>query len=91
MGELPPAHTRKGYKMKVTIKAESKFAKPEIMENVDFDLVSIKETNRRNGWKGFEIRVANGKRHIIFGNGVYNTITVQDEETGRFLVKYNRD
>lgn len=60
------------------------------LEGVDYDTVTIKETHKRNGHTVTDIRVERGKRAVVFSTGFYNTVTVQDEETGRYLVKLNR-
>ena len=83
------AHTKGVQTMKVTITAESTTARNEKLEGVYYELVSIKEIHRRNGAVVKQVRVENGKRHIVFSNGVYQTITVQDEDTGRYIFKYS--
>ena len=74
--------------MKVTIYGENKaIGIAEKHEGIDFDLVTIKEVRRRNGFTKTNIMIENGQRHIVLSSGVYNILTVQDEETGRFLLK----
>ena len=74
--------------MKVTIYGENKtIGITEKYEGVDFDLVTIKEVHKRNGFTNTNILIENGQRHIVLSSGVYNILTVQDEETGRFLLK----
>lgn len=78
--------------MRVTIIGENKTMNLfEKYEDVDYDLVTIKETTKKNGYKLVEVRIEAGKRAKVIGNGAFKTITVQDEETGRYLLKYNRD
>ena len=75
--------------MKVTIKGENKVMNTtEEYNGIDYDIVSVKEINRRNGAKVVQVRIKRGKRDIIVGSGNYNVITIQDEETGRYLLKY---
>ena len=31
--------------------------------------------------------IENGKRDIVLSSGTYNILTVQDDETGRFILK----
>lgn len=62
----------------------------EKYEGIDWDFVTLKEVNKRNGYKVVQIRIARGKRDIVVSNGCYNEITIQDEETGRYLLKYNK-
>ena len=62
----------------------------EKMAGVDWDRVTTKEIRKRNGFNVFEVRIENGKRDIRFTSGNYNIITVQEEETGRYLVKHER-
>ena len=77
--------------MRLTIYGENKtMGTSERHENVDSELVTIKEIKKRNGFTKTEVRIANGKRDIVVSNGNYSTITVQDEETGRYLLKYSR-
>lgn len=76
--------------MKVTIIGKSAIANDVRYENVDWDLVSIKKINKRNGMVREDVRIANGKRDIVISNGAFNEITIQDEETGRYIYKYNR-
>ena len=59
-------------------------------EGVAKELVTIKEIKKRNGFVRVEVRIENGKRHTVVSNGSYSEITVQDEGTGRYLLKYNR-
>lgn len=75
--------------MTVTIKAKNDFIGISAEQyGVDYDLVTIKETHKRNGLNVTEVRIARGKRDVVFSSGVYKEITVQDEETGRYLLKY---
>ena len=77
--------------MKVTITGENKvMGLFEKYEGIDYDLVTIKEVNKRNGAKVVDVRIEGGKRAKVVSNGTYKTITVQDEETGRYLLKYSR-
>lgn len=78
--------------MKVTITGENKvMGLFEKYEGVDYDMVTIKETNKRNGAKVLDVRIENGgKRAKVISSGCYKEITIQDEETGRFLLKYSR-
>ena len=76
--------------MTLTIVAKSNTANDVTLTGVDFNLVTIKEKTKRNGFQLVEVKIQNGKRAINFSNGVYYSISVQDEETGRFLLKYNR-
>lgn len=77
--------------MKVTIYGENKvMGLSEKHEGIDFDLVTIKEINKRNGRKVTEVRIARGKRDIVVSDGMYSVLTVQDEETGRYLVNIGR-
>ena len=77
--------------MTVTIIAENKlFDKVDRLENIDYDLVTIKETHKRNGMVVTDVRVKRGKRDIVFSSGYYNTIKVQEEETGRYLINISR-
>lgn len=55
---------------------------------VDFGLVTIKETKKRNGFIKTEVRISRGGRDIRVASGAFSKITVQDEETGRYLLKY---
>lgn len=74
--------------MKVTIYGENKtIGISEKHEGVDFDIVTIKEIHRRNGANVTQVRIENGKRDIVLSSGTYNTLTVQDDETGRFILK----
>lgn len=77
--------------MKVTIYGENKTMRLfEKHENVDFDLVTIKEIHKRNGLNVTQVRIENGKRHIVVSDGVFDFITVQDEETGRYILKIEK-
>lgn len=64
--------------------------KTDKFEGVDYDLVTIKEIHKKNGKTRIEVRIKNGKRDIVLGDGYYSTITVQEETTGRYLLKHNR-
>ena len=55
---------------------------------IDYELVTIKETKKRNGYIKTEVRISRGKRDIKVASGTYSKITVQDDETGRYLLKY---
>ncbi len=77
--------------MLVTIKAASNVIGTETIEGVNYDLVTIKEINKRNGANVLQVKVKNGKRSVVFSSGIYNKITVQDDESGRYLLKYNRE
>ena len=77
--------------MTVTIIGESKLIGTERYDGIDFDLVSVREIHKRNGSINTEVRIKRGKRDIRMASGVYNKITIQDDETGRFLMKYNRE
>ena len=76
--------------MTVTITAESKMIGNEKLERIDWNLVTIKDIHKRNGLDVKEVRIANGKRHIVFSDAIYNVITIQDDETGRYLLKHSR-
>lgn len=77
--------------MKVTIVGINNFLKTtEKLSGIDYDLVTIKETKKRNGTVVTNVRVKNGKRAIVFSSGVYHTITIQDEESGRYLLKMSK-
>lgn len=77
--------------MTVTIIAKNEFlGNVDKLENVDYDIVSIKEINKRNGKTLTDVRVKRGKRDIVFSSGYYNEITIQEETTGRYLMKYSR-
>ena len=76
--------------MMLTITAKSNIANDVMLTGIDSDLVTIKEKTKRNGFQVVEVKIQNGKRSVCFANGVYCSITVQDEETGRFLLKYER-
>lgn len=75
--------------MKVTIIGMSNIAGNVKFEGIDYETVKIKETHKRNGLVVTQIRIARNKRDIVVSSGVYQTITVQDEETGRYLYKSN--
>lgn len=78
--------------MKVTIYGENKMPKLiEKYEDVDFDLVTIKEIHKRNGMKVTQVRIKRGKRDIVISDGVFDFITVQDEETGRYILKLEKN
>ena len=66
----------------------------EKYEGVDYDMVEIKEIKSRK-FKGVttqEVRIDNGtKRHTRLFSSVFKQITIQDEETGRYIWKYDRD
>ena len=59
---------------------------------VDYDLVTIKEVKSRKfkGYVSTKIRIKSGKRDIVLSSGSYDTMTIQDEETGRYLLRYTR-
>lgn len=77
--------------MKVTVYAENKeIGISERHEAIEWETVTIKEVKRRNGAVRTEVRIAREKRDIVVASGTYETITVQDEETGRYLLKYTR-
>ncbi len=77
--------------MTVTIIGENKLMNiNEKHVGVDYDLVTIKEVNHKNGDSHTEVRIENGKRAKVISTGTYSTVTVQEETTGRFLFKYNR-
>lgn len=75
--------------MKVTVYGRNDFLKTEDkVVGVDWDLISTKVIKRRNGMETFELRITRGKRDVVFNDGYYNLITVQDEETGRYFIKH---
>ena len=76
--------------MTLTITAISNIANNVTLTGIDFDLVTITEKIKRNGFQLVEVKIQNGKRSIRFSNGIYHSISVQDEETGRFLLKYDK-
>lgn len=77
--------------MIVTIKGTNELlGLSEKAEGIDWDLVSIKETHKRNGQTIVDVRIKRGKRDIVFSNAVYDTITIQDDETGRLVKKIKR-
>ena len=77
--------------MKVSIYGENKvMGLAERYDGVDMSIVTIKETHKRNGRTVTDVRIARGKRDIVLSDGMYKTLTVQDEETGRYLLKISR-
>ena len=78
--------------MKVTIEGVNAIMEMrERLEGVEWERVTVKETKRRNGATVTEVRIDNGtKRDTRITSGNYSTITIQDEETGRYLLKYSR-
>ena len=75
--------------MKVTIEGENEVIGNGVEYNgIDYDLVEIEEINKRNGFKVVRVRIKRDKRDILVSNGNYSKISVQDENTGRFLLKY---
>lgn len=79
--------------MKVTITGVNEFLGiTERHEEVDWDIVSIKEVYiRKFNTTRWDVRIERGKRAIVVSSGAFDTITVQDEETGRYIFKYSRD
>lgn len=77
--------------MKVTIRGINERMKfDERYEGVDYDIVSFKEIHKRNGVILKKVMIENGKRHIVFSSGIFDTITVQDEESGRYIFKLEK-
>lgn len=77
--------------MKVTIKGENELmGSVEEYSGIDYDLVEIEEINKRNGAKVVRVRIKRDKRDILVSSGNFNRISVQDDETGRYLLKYSR-
>lgn len=75
--------------MKVTIKGENEImGSKEEYNGIDYSLVEIEEIKKRNGNKVVRVRIKRDKRDILVSSGNYSKISVQDEETGRFLLKY---
>ena len=76
--------------MKVTIIGTDSFIeKTEKYEGVDYDKVTVKEIHKKNGYNKVNVRIERDKRAIVISSGVFHTITIQDEETGRYLLKYS--
>lgn len=77
--------------MKVTIIGLNKvIGSKEEYEGIDYDLITIKEIHKRNGNVVTDIRIKRGKRDIVVSSGCYQEITIQEEETGRYIFRYNR-
>lgn len=55
----------------------------------DYNTVTVKEIHKRNGYNKVNVRIERGERAIVISSGVFHTITIQDEETGRYLLKYS--
>ena len=76
----------------VTIKAENETMNLKEELNCDREYVTVKETTKRNGTKVLEVRYQDQtmKRAKVFSSGVFTKITMQDDYTGRYYLKYNR-
>ena len=77
--------------MTVTITGTNKMlGTTDRLENVNLEDVTISDIHKRNGMEIKSVRIARGKRDILFQSSYYHIITVQEETTGRFLMKFER-
>ena len=76
--------------MTVTISGNNEMMKLNAKyEHIDFDSVQIKEIHRKNGCVKTEIRIKSGKRDVVLSSGVYHSMSIRDEQTGKEIFTYN--